>query len=240
MPVLPALVVGAAGLAGAAISGSAAKSAANTQATAEQQASQVQQQQFQETQANLAPYNSAGQQAINSIQKLGGFAFDPTEAQLEQTPGYQFNLDQGLKATQNGYAAQGLGTSGAALKGAATYASGLADTTYQNQFNNALNSYNANVAKQQGLINTGEAAAANTGQFGTQTAANIGQTIVGGANASAAGTVGAANAAAGGISSLGNAFFLNSFLQNQQNQNNSSIYGNQTQYGNGIGNVNDG
>jgi hypothetical protein len=64
-----------------------------------------------------------------------------SQAQLEQTPGYQFNLAQGLKATQNSAAARGLGVSGAALKGAATYATGLADSTYQNQFNNAQTNY---------------------------------------------------------------------------------------------------
>jgi hypothetical protein len=59
-----------------------------------------------------------------------------TQAQLEATPGYQFNLTQGEKAIQNSAAARGLGTSGAALKGATTFATGLADSTYQNQFNN--------------------------------------------------------------------------------------------------------
>jgi hypothetical protein len=58
-----------------------------------------------------------------------------TQQQLEATPGYQFTLDQGLKATQSAMAARGLGVSGAALKGAAAYATGLADKTYQDQFN---------------------------------------------------------------------------------------------------------
>jgi hypothetical protein len=60
-----------------------------------------------------------------------------TQEQLEKTPGYQFTLAQGLKATQNAAAARGLGISGAALKGAADYATGLADKTYQNQFANS-------------------------------------------------------------------------------------------------------
>ena len=75
--------------------------------------------------------------------------FAPTMENLEKTPGYKFILDQGLKAVQNSYAAQGLGTSGAAMKGAADYAEGLASTTYQNQFKNwydeqnlALDNYN--------------------------------------------------------------------------------------------------
>lgn len=65
---------------------------------------------------------------------------------LEQTPGYQFTLDQGLKSVQNSYAAQGLGSSGAALKGAASFATGLADQTYQQQLNNYLQNYNSNLS----------------------------------------------------------------------------------------------
>ena len=70
-----------------------------------------------------------GQQALTQLQGLTGTGvggnpltapltsqFQPTMAQLEQTPGYQFSLDQGLKATQNSYAGQGLGASGAAMK----------------------------------------------------------------------------------------------------------------------------
>jgi hypothetical protein len=63
------------------------------------------------------------------------------EAWLQQTPGYQFQLGQGLQATQSAAAARGLGVSGASLKGAATYATGLADQNYQNQYNNAQTAY---------------------------------------------------------------------------------------------------
>ena len=217
-----AAVTGAAGLASAAISGSAANSAASKQVAAEQQAASIQQQELEQTRADLSPYNQAGQQATTDIQNLGAFNFAPTQAQLESTPGYQFNLSQGLKATQNGYAAQGLGTSGAALKGAATYASGLADTTYQNQFANALNSYNTNLGRFQNLAATGENAAAQTGTFNTQTGGNIGQTAVGAANASAAATVGTANAASSAIGGLGSAYLYSNLF----NQNNASIYGN--------------
>lgn len=227
MPALPALAIGAAGLAGAAISSSAAKNAANTQAAAETSAAATQKQMYDETAARLAPFTTAGTTATSQIQNtapfsFGSFNFQPTESQLEQTPGYQFNLTQGEKSVQNSYAAKGLGTSGAALKGAETYASGLADSTYQNQFSNALNSYqanygtaqgqyNTNLSRLQNLANTGENAAAQTGAYGTQTAANIGQTAVGAANASAAGTVGSANAISGGLGSVSNAYLLNSF-----------------------------
>ena len=78
-----------------------------------------------------------GQQAGAVGQAAQNLPGQMTQAQLEATPGYQFNLSQGLKSVQSANAAKGLGVSGAALKGAATYATGLADSTYQNQFNNA-------------------------------------------------------------------------------------------------------
>lgn len=70
----------------------------------------------------------------------------PSAQQAEASPGYQFTLNQGLKATQNSAAARGLGTSGAALKGASSYATGLADSTYNDVYNRALNAYNSNVS----------------------------------------------------------------------------------------------
>ena len=74
-----------------------------------------------------------------------------SQSQLEATPGYQFTEAQGLKGVQNSAAARGLGVSGAALKGAATYSTGLADSTYQQQYqdeltSNAQNFSNANTA----------------------------------------------------------------------------------------------
>ena len=222
LPVALAASAGA-GLVGSAISGNAAQTAAKDQTQAEQSAQQIMQQQYQQTRADLLPYNTAGQGAVSAIQQTPAFNFNDTQAQLEATPGYQFNLSQGLKATQNSAAARGLGVSGAAQKGAASYASGLADTTYQNQFSNALNTYQTNLAKQQNLAGLGESAAAQTGAFGTQTAANIGQTAVGVGNAQAAGAVGTANAAASGLSGVGNAFLTSAFLNNPSN--NAGIFG---------------
>lgn len=120
--------------------------------------------------------------------------FSSELAALEATPGYQFTRSQGLKSVQNGAAARGLGISGAALKGAAEFATGLAQNTYQANLLNPL----------QSLATLGESAAAQTGALGTTGTANAGAALVGGANAAAAGIVGSANAIANGISSAGN------------------------------------
>jgi hypothetical protein len=60
------------------------------------------------------------------------------QAALAKTPGYQFTLDQGLRGVANQEAAKGRGVSGNELAGAATYATGLANNTFNQQFQNAM------------------------------------------------------------------------------------------------------
>ena len=119
---------------------SAAKDAANKQL-----------QMYMQTRADLSPFTQAGAGVLPALSALstsgltgggpdylaqaaGERPLQMTQAELEKTPGYQWNLAQGLKATQSAAAARGLGVSGASLKGAATYATGLADSTYKTQF----------------------------------------------------------------------------------------------------------
>jgi hypothetical protein len=177
---------------------------ANAQADAAQASADAQMKMYKQTRADLLPYNQQGQAAGamlgNRLTELTSpIVMD--QATLRNTPGYQFNLSQGLKSVQNGAAARGLGLSGAAMKGAAAYATGLADSTYQNQFNNAntnqTNAYNRLI----GVTQLGENAAAQTGAYGTQTAANVGNSLIQGGNAQAAGYLGAANALTNGVNS---------------------------------------
>jgi hypothetical protein len=242
---MPAFVAGGAAILGGVISGAGAKSAGSQAASAANKAAELQQQRFLQTRSDLAPFNAAGQSVLPSLTSLaqsgpngpGGVNYlamaqqnlpgQMTQAQLEQTPGYQFNLSQGLKATQGAAAARGLGMSGASLKGAATYATGLADSTYQNQFANSqtrfsdisgLNSLQqTNLQNQfsrlQNTASIGENAGAQTGTIGATLANQQGNALIAAGNAGAAGTLGAANAATGGI---------NNFLQLQALQNLSS------------------
>ena len=144
--------------------------------------------------------------------------FAPTMAQLSQTPGYQFTLNQGEQAVTNSNAALGLGSSGAALKGAANYAEGLASTTYQQQFTNYWNQLNNIAGLIGGAAGQGQNAAAGLGGLGNTAAANAGQFTTSAGAAQAAGTVGAANALTSGISGVGssvsNAALLSSLNSN--------------------------
>lgn len=250
-------------IAGAVISGSASKSAADTQAQAAEDAAHLQNDQWNQTQANLKPYMQLGSSSISPLlsamgynvtqnsdgtysyngtnsnnilqQKYGNFTA-PTAAQAQSTPGYSFTLNQGLKSVQNSAAARGLGTSGAALKGASTYATGLADSTYNDVYNRALSTYNANantfqtnynsaannVNRLSGLVGNGQNAAATNGTLGAAAAGNIGNTLMSGANAQASGTVGSANALSSALSGAGNTALTYGLLSNNAGGGNSA------------------
>lgn len=225
----------AAGVGSSMIGASGAKSAASTQAAAAEQAAQMQQAQYQQTRSDLLPYNTMGQgmlptlssyydttnsalnQAYGNVQS--NIPQPMTEAQLVQTPGYQFNLSQGEKAVQNSAAAKGLGVSGTALKQAATYATGLADNTYQNQFNNAQtiygdynNQFTNKLNQQQQVYNQlynpaalGENAAAQTGNIGATAMQNAGNSLQAAGQAQAAGIGTAAKLYGGAVNDIGSA-----------------------------------
>ena len=209
---VPAAIVGA-GAIGAAGSAYAGSQAASAQKKSAGQATDAQRQMFNITQENLQPYNKVGQEALGKANALAGnFNYQPTMAQTSQTPGYQFNLNQGLKATQNAAAARGLGSSGAALKGAANYATGLADSTYQNQFNNALQGYQTNFNSLNSLVNTGESAAAGVGTAAQQTGASIGSNLIGAGNAQAGSYMNAGNAFGNAANSVPGALLSNQLV----------------------------
>lgn len=224
--------VGAVGaIGGSLISSSAASSAAGKQSTAAQQAAGLQANEVVNTRADLEPFRDLGynaQQRLRSVLSLpgagdsptlanyglSGLTFQPTQAQLAATPGYQFTLAQGLQSVQNSNAATGRGISGAALKGAGQYATGLANQTlgtnaaiFQQNLNNVINPLEF-------ATNTGLGAATTTGNQGIAGTQNQANALVGGANAAASGIVGSANALSGGLGSLGQGP-LNYSLYNQ-------------------------
>ena len=218
-------VAGAASAIGSAVSSSGARQAASTEAAASEAATAEQTAAREQEQQNIAPYlqygTTAGNELTSELQSGALGAAAPTDqTQIANMPGYQFTLQQGLLSTQNAAAAQGLGVSGAALKGAASYATGLAATNYQNFSNdywsNQNNRYNmlantmnmgANAASN---LNTNLTSSSNTQATNTtQAAANIG-------NAQQS----AANATGTGISNLGsgvsNALLANALLGQTQ------------------------
>lgn len=143
--------------------------------------------------------NQMGSQLQNEI-RLGSLGAQPDLYNLQNLPGYQFTLNQGLQATQNAAAAQGLGVSGAALKGAANYAENTANTFANNYIQNYWTGQNNRYQMLAGLQNTG-ANAAN--QLGT-IAGTLGGSLAG--NAVTAGGQ-AGNLAAQAMNTIGGGTF---------------------------------
>ena len=214
----------------------AAIQAAQIQADASNRAADLAQQNFQATRADLLPYREAGTRQLGVLEGRlpelstgytapapAPFSFTPDQATLESMPGYKFTREQGLQGVQNAASARGLGVSGAALKSAAQYSTGLADSTWKDLFNSRLSEYNAKLSgyntdfnvdqanktnafnKLLGLVGAGQSSAAQTGAFGQQATQNAGNFLTAGANAQAQGINTAGAAGAAGINSAANA-----------------------------------
>ncbi len=132
---------------------------------------------------------------------------------VTNTPGYKFALQQGNNSIQNSAAARGNLLSGQTLADMASFDTGLASQTYQQQYQNAqqeyanaFNIYNTNsnnsYNRLAGMASLGQNAASTTGNQGVATGANVGNTYGNIGNANAAGTVGGANAWTGGLGNI--------------------------------------
>lgn len=151
----------------------------------------------QQAAGNYHPYLQEGSSAAQLLQnQLPTLTqnFNPTVAQMDATPGFQFMQQQGLQAIQSKMASEGLIGSGAEGKALANYAT-----------QNALSNYSAvgNLYNQGRMISLN--GLTNATQIGSGAANNLGQLLVGGASKAAgltaqagqdlgAGTAGAANA----------------------------------------------
>jgi hypothetical protein len=157
---------------------------------------------YEQTRSDLEPYRTAGTEGTNmlmsALPELTS-QINLDQAWLEGTPGYKFAKTQGLKSTQSGAAARGLGKSGAAVKAASSYATGLADQTYQNQYNNELAQREQRYNALMGVSQLGSNAAAQTGQAATTTGQGVASNTIAGGTAQAAGVVGASNALTGAV-----------------------------------------
>lgn len=222
------------------------KSAAELQHEDAQAALAFQQQQWNTQQQNMAPWLKAGTQGINTLSGLLSTPGQglltpwteqfnaPTAAQAQQTPGYQFALQQGQNAIQNSAAARGGLLSTGSMKTLDQYSQGLADQTYSDTYNRALGEYQQRYNIFEGnqtnefnrlasLSGVGQQAATTLGQEGQAAANNvsntyltsgqqIGNSMIGAGTARASGYAGMANAFTSGIGNISQYLLLQSML----------------------------
>lgn len=207
-------VVGGAVIGGI-MQGNAAQSAADTQANASNNATAAQQQMFNTITQNQQPFMQAGTTALNTLNGQLSSLNTPinnTNWQQYMSPGYQFQLDQGKQALMNSQAAGNGSLTGAAMKALIGYNQGMANTAYNDAFNQ-YQTQNQNIYNRlAGLAQLGQNAAANTGMAGAGMASGIANTITGAGNAAAAGQIGQANAYAGMANNIGGYTMMNQLM----------------------------
>ena len=181
-----AVAIGGAALIGAGASAYSANKAASAQKKAANQASQIQKDQYEQTRADLAPYRDMGSNALSTYAGalgLGGQAgYDKALAGYTQSP----FLAQLVKDTQAGVDASSAARGGL-FSGATAQAIGnKTGQLYLGDWNNYL-------SRLGGLVDTGQSAASQTGQFGANAAAGRANAATAAGNAQAGGWINAAN-----------------------------------------------
>lgn len=151
---------------------------------------------------------------------FGDLNRDFTIADFNKDPGYQFRMDQGQQALERSAAARGGLLSGAAIKGALEYGQGFGSNEYSNAYNRFNADRTARFNRLSAVAGTGQTAATGLNAAGTDFANTYGSNLAAGANARAAGAVNTGNAINSGISSIGNFYlqqqYLNRYAPQQQ------------------------
>lgn len=209
-----AIIGGASSIIGNVIGASQASKAAATQAAAAKDAQNLisgnasqsldlQKTAGQQEQQNFSPYQQSGTMALSELNGMQPFQA-PTAAQAQATPGYQFQLQQGLKSLQNSAAARGGLLTGGTSKAINDYAQGQASTNYGNTYNQALQAYQTNFGDQSALANQGLSASTSLSGL-QQNNANSQSSILGNSAAEQAQQINNAGAArASGYAAQGN------------------------------------
>ena len=238
---LGGIIGGIGSLLGGLFGSNASSKASQQYVQALQQAQKWMEGQEQQGLQNYQPYLGAGSGAATTLSSLMGTPGQglltpwtqqftaPTAAQAEATPGYQFQLKQGLNAAQNSAAGNGSLLTGRTLADLNNYAQGVASTNYQDVFNNALTQYNSayntflnnqnnTYARLMGLSGQGLQAAQGAGGLISGIGGDIASLMGQQGAARAAGTLGSANTwsseIGGAANSIGGGLTLGSLLGN--------------------------
>lgn len=158
-------------------------------------AAKQQQQAASQAIAQQRPYAKLGDYSANQLQQrltpnalLDTFSM----ADLENDPGYQFELQEGQRAIDKAHGAAGKRYSGQTLKAATKYGQGLAATRFNDAYNRDANDKSRIYNMLAGGVNAGQ------GSSGV-----IGNYLVNAGDAGAAGRIGSSNAWNDALSNIG-------------------------------------
>lgn len=186
MPVGTAAAIIGGSLIGGAASVFGSSKAADAQKKAAAQAAATQDKQYQQTRTDLAPYRDMGSNALSTYAGalgLGGQAgYDKALAGYTQSP----FLPQLIKDTQSAVDASSAARGGLYSGATAQAIGNKTGQLYLGDWNNYL-------SRLGGLVDTGQNAAAQTGNFGANAAAGKANAQMAAGNAQAGGWINAAN-----------------------------------------------
>jgi hypothetical protein len=160
-------------------------------------------------QKNLGAQQSY-QGAMGSGMKQGSLLDPFTLDKFQESPSYQWQLQQGQMAIDKGANARKNYYAPQTLQDLGKFQQGLASTDFRNAYDMYTQNQNQQYNMLSGLSGSGQNAAAGIGGFGANAAANAGNFGMQGANAQAQGTMGVANALSGGAMGLAG---YNQYLQ---------------------------
>ena len=211
-------------------------SAADKQADAAGDATRLSQRQFDQTREDLAPYRQAGTMALSDLQGRLPELLQPFgQQQFQESPAYQFNLQQGQKAIEKAAAKRGTFYAPQTLQDIGRYSQGVASNEFQNAFSNYQTNMGNIWSRLYGLTGMGQSAANQTGAFGANAANAQGGLMTDAGSARAAGLVGAANAATGAYGDYRNQQTLDAILARNQAPSRSSPNAMRGAYDYGLG-----
>ena len=197
-------IMGGSALLNAGLGYSSAGKAADAQTDAAKIASRTQLQMFEEGRADMAPWRTAG---VNALDRLSTkVAAGPGE--YTESPGYAFRTAEGQKAIERSAAARGGLLSGRAGKELMRYGQDYAT----NDYDNFLRRYYESLNPDQSLAGLGQTTASQGAAQGNAVAGQIGQNTLASGNAQAGGYINQSNAVTGGINSGINNYLMWKYL----------------------------
>lgn len=204
---LAALIAAGGSIIGGLFGSSAADKASKAQASSADKALDLQKATIAQARLDSAPWLEAGKKALGSYMGELGMGAPGFESGFQETPGYQYQVDQAEKGAINHLGALGMKNSGAALQALTKLRSGLANQEYGNY-----------LGRISGLAGVGQNQVNTNNALSTNSALNQGQLMQDAGAARASGYVGAANAWTGAASNFANNMgnWLGSYDQNWQ------------------------
>ncbi len=179
-------------LAGTAIQAGAASSAARSQARAGREQLDLQREVYEDQQSRFEPYEAAGRRGLEAYSYELGLGDAPEGYEgIQESPGFQTQLDMGRESVEAGAAGRGGLYSGATVTSLERYRTGLASQEVGNYLNRLAS-----------LGAQGQGAAGMQGQAGQNYATGASNALANIGNARAAGAMGVGNALSGGLNNM--------------------------------------